>query len=100
MDHKFKKKFRMELNIAENHGIDAVKETLKRVFREWKTNHTFLYELTLVMNCKCCDHDDQNNIELSKLYTKYYNQLCEYAMKNLNGEELYYFVKNPLNRYY
>ena len=94
MDYEFKTTFWMDFNIAENYGIDAVKETFKRVFREWKTNYTFLYELTLVMNWKCWYHYENNNIKLSKLYANYYNQLCEYGINNLKGKEREDFIKN------
>ena len=94
MDYEFKTTFWMDFNIAENYGIDAVKETFNRVFREWKTNYTFLYELTIVMNLKCWDHYEKNNIEISKLYAKYYHQLRDYGLNNLKGKELEYFVNN------
>ena len=94
MDYEFKTTFRVDFTIADNYGIDAVKETFKRVFREWKTNYIFLYELTLVMNLKCWEHYKNNNIEISKLYAKYYHQLRDYSLNNLKGKELEYFVNN------
>ena len=94
MDYEFKTTFWMDFNIAEQYGIDAVKETFKRVFREWNTNYTFLYELTLVMNLKCWYHYENNNIEISKLYAKYYYKLRDYGLNNLKGKELEYFVNN------
>ena len=94
MDYEFKTTFWMDFNIAEKFGIEAVKDTFKRAFNEWKTDYTFFYELTLVMNWKCWYHYENNNIELSKLYAKYYNQLCEYGMENLKGKEREDFIKN------
>ena len=94
MDYEFKTTFWMDFNIAEQYGIDAVKETFNRVFKEWKTNYTFFYELTLVMNWKCWYHYEKNNIKLSKLYANYYNQLCEYGLNNLKGKEREDFIKN------
>ena len=94
MDYEFKTTFWMDFSIADKFGIEAVKDTFKRAFNEWKNDYTFFYELTLVMNWKCWYHYENNNIELSKLYAKYYNQLCEYGMENLKGKEREDFIKN------
>ena len=94
MDYEFKTTFWMDFNIAEQYGIEAVKDTFKRAFNEWKTDYIFLYELTLVMNLNCWYHYKKNNIKLSKLYAKYYHQLRDYGLNNLKGKELEYFVNN------
>ena len=99
MAYEFKTTFLMDFNIAEQYGIEAVKDTFKRAFNEWKTNYTFLYELTLIMNWKSWYHYEKNNIEISKLYAKYFCKLCEYGMKNLKGKEREDFYKKfILNR--
>ena len=93
MSYEFKTTFWMDFTIADKFGIEAVKETFKRAFSEWKTDYIYLTELTLVINWKCWQHYEKNNIEISKLYSEYYYQLREYGLDNLKGKELEYFIK-------
>lgn len=93
MSYEFKTTFWMDFTIADKFGIEAVKDTFKRAFSEWKTNYIYLTELTLVINWKCWEHYEKNNIEISKLYSEYYYQLREYGLDNLKGKELEYFIK-------
>ena len=93
MSYEFKTAFWMDFTIADKFGIEAVKDTFKRAFSEWKTDYIYLTELTLVINWKCWQHYEKNNIEISKLYSEYYYQLREYGLDNLNGKELEYFIK-------
>lgn len=93
MSYEFKTTFWMDFTIADKFGIEAVKDTFKRAFSEWKTDYIYLTELTLVINWKCWQHYEKNNIEISKLYSEYYYQLREYGLDNLKGKELEYFIK-------
>lgn len=93
MSYEFKTTFWMDFTIADKFGIEAVKDTFKRAFSEWKTDYIYLTELTLVINWKCWQHYEKNNIEISKLYSAYYYQLREYGLDNLKGKELEYFIK-------
>ena len=93
MSYEFKTTFWMDFTIADKFGIEAVKDTFKRAFSEWKTDYIYLTELTLVINWKCWQHYENNNIEISKLYSEYYYQLREYGLDNLKGKELEYFIK-------
>lgn len=93
MSYEFKTTFWMDFTIADKFGIEAIKDTFKRAFSEWKTDYIYLTELTLVVNWKCWYHYENNNIEISKLYSEYYYQLREYGLDNLKGKELEYFIK-------
>lgn len=93
MSYKFQTTFWMDFTIADRFGLDAIKDTFNRAFNEWKTNHIYLTELTLVMNWKCWQHYEAKNIQFSQLYQDYYYQLREYGLDNLKGNELQHFIK-------
>lgn len=81
-----------DFTIAEHFGLEAVEDTFKRAFGEWKTDYKYLTELVLVLNWKIWQHHDTNNHELAKLYDKYWREAEWYASENLKGEEYdYYF---------
>lgn len=85
--------FCSDFDIAEAFGIEAVKDTFKRAFEEWKDNYVYITELAMVMNHKCWYHFQMGRFELSKLYAEYYHKANDYAYSNLKGEELnYYFT--------
>ena len=84
--------FYEDFSIADNFGLDAIKDTYKRAFNEWKSDYKYLTELVMVLNWKMWEHGGSN-----REYTALYNDLwCEadrYACENLKGEELSYFYK-------
>ena len=41
-----------DFSIADAFGIEAIKDTFKRAFEEWKTNYKYLTELVIVLNIK------------------------------------------------
>lgn len=78
--------------IADRFGIEAVKDTYKRVFKEWRRNYKYLTELVLVLNHRCWMHYENGKMELSRLYADLYHEANDWAGENLNGEEYpYYF---------
>ena len=44
--------FWSDFSMAEQFGIEAVKDTFKRAFEEWKGDYKFLTELVMVLNHK------------------------------------------------
>lgn len=83
--------FWSDFTIADKFGLNAVKDTFNRAFREWKKNYKYLTELVIVLNDKCWYYYHNNNTELSKLYSDLYYQAREYALNNLKGEEYQYY---------
>lgn len=84
--------FYEDFSIADNYGVPAVEDTFERAFGEWKTDYKFLTELVMALNWKIWEHYDGHNERLCKLYDKLWRRADEYAMKNLKGEELDYFL--------
>lgn len=84
--------FFMDFRIAEEGGIDAVRDTFNNAFRSWKHDHVYLTELAIVMSNNSIAHYDTNK-ELSMLYTELYHKVDEYCMNNLKGEELSFYIR-------
>lgn len=90
--YEFKTTFWQDFTIADCFGIDAVKDTFKRAFNEWKTNHVYLTELAIVMNLKCWSWNNRDK-KFMELYRAYFYEVQDYAYSNLKGEELDYYFK-------
>ena len=90
-NYEFKTTFWQDFTIADKFGTDAIKDTFKRAFKEWKKDYIYLTELVLVLNWICWQHH-QENVRYSKLYAKLYEDANDYAVQNLKGKEFdYYF---------
>lgn len=89
--HEMKTTFWMDFTIADQFGLDAVKDTYERAFNEWKNNYIYLVELCLVLNWKVWQHYEEKREEYAKLYNELWEIVDEYALLNLKGEELDYY---------
>ena len=85
--------FWQDFSIADRFGVDAIKDTYKRAFNEWKSNYKYLTELVMVLNWKIWEHYEKNNKELSKVYNDLWQEADRYAVENLKGEEASYFFR-------
>lgn len=85
--------FYMDFTIADVFGVNAVKDTYKRAFEEWKSDYRMLTALVMVLNHKIWEHYEATprRNELVELYNDLWMQADEYAVTNLKGEELEYF---------
>lgn len=81
-----------DFSIADAFGKNAVEDTYDRAFREWKSNYKYLTELVMIINWKCWEHHTKLNTELSEWYGAKYYELREWALDNLEGEELDYYL--------
>lgn len=89
--YKLKTTFWDDFSIADKFGINAIKDTYKRAFAEWKTNYVYLTELVLVLNHKAWEHYTNGNESFAQLYNELWQNCNIYAHHNLKGEELSYF---------
>ena len=92
-DYKFKTTFWSDFSIADVFGVSAVEDTFNRAFEEWKTDHVYLTELVLVTNWKLWQHYNSGNMRLAKVYDELWRIADSYAVNNLKGEELSYFLE-------
>ena len=91
-DYECQTTFWEDFSIADAFGADAVKDTFKRAFAEWKGNYIYLTELVMVLNHKCWQHYGKKQ-ELSELYEKLFYEAEDYAYENLKDEKLNYFYR-------
>lgn len=82
-----------DFGIADRFGIDAVKDTYRRAFNEWKDNYKYLTELVMVLNWQCWLHYERHNEKLSRLYGELYYGANDYALEHLKGDELTYYYR-------
>lgn len=84
--------FYEDFSIAEKFGYNAIKDTFNRAFKEWKTDYKYLTELVMILNWKIWQFHGKYD-DLALLYDKYWRIADSYAMENLKGEELEYFIR-------
>lgn len=84
--------FYEDFSIADWFGVDAIRDTFKRAFEEWKGNYKFLTELVMALNWKIWEHYESNE-KYAKLYNELWEKADEYATSHLKGEELRYFYR-------
>ena len=84
--------FYEDFSIADNFGINSIKDTYNRAFKGWKDNYKYLTELVMVLNWKIWEHYE-NNRKFAEVYQELWEKADEYACTHLKGEELSYFYK-------
>ena len=84
--------FYEDFSIADMFGASAVKDTYKRAFKEWRSDHKYLTELIMVLNWKIFEHYETND-RLAQLYNTLFREADEWACENLKGDELSYYIE-------
>lgn len=80
-----------DFSIADCLGIAAIKDTYNRAFDEWKNDYKYLTELILVLNHKIWLYYEMRP-DIAKLYNSLWEKTDQYAMENLKGNELNYYL--------
>lgn len=92
-DDGFSTTFNSDFTIADAFGEDAVRDTYKRAFNEWKGQYRYLTDLVITLNHKIWEHDSKGNKALSQVYDELWKAADAYALDNLKGDELAYFLE-------
>ena len=82
-----------DFTIAEMFGVNSIKDTYKRAFKEWRRDYKYLTELVMILNWKIWQHYENGNHDLAKVYDELWKEADLYACENLKGEELSYFYR-------
>lgn len=91
--YKPKTSFYRDFSIADMFGIDAIKDTFKRAFNEWKDDTEYFTELAMALNWKMWEHDDNGNQKYIKLYYELWQQADDYVFKHWNEEQRSYYYR-------
>lgn len=84
--------FWQDFSIADMFGIDAIKDTYNRAFKEWKNDYIYLTELIMVLNWKIYQYYEKND-EYARIYNDLWVCSDEYAVNHLKDEELSYYIR-------
>lgn len=79
--------------IAVPFGVDAVKDTYRRAFDEWKSSHEYMTEMALVLNhIGWALYKKPEKKELAQVFFELYEKLDEWCYENFTEEQrAYYF---------
>lgn len=91
---EFQTTFWTDFSIADAFGNDAIKDTYRRAFKNWKDDLVYLTELVIVLNLKCWQWYEKGQEERSKLYSDMYYEADAYALDFVADDEAkarYYF---------
>ena len=85
--------FYEDFSIADNFGLEAVKDTFKRGFETAKfMGYKELTEFVMVLNWKIWEHYKSNE-QLARVYNDLWMKAVEIATSTLQGEELMYYYR-------
>lgn len=85
--------FWMDFTIADAFGVNAIKDTFNRAFKEWKSDYKMLTALVITLNHKIWQHYEAENNKLASLYNELWEQADQYAYNTLKDEALEYFLE-------
>ena len=83
--------FWSDFSIADIFGTDAIRDTFDRAFEEWKGDYRYLTELVMVLNHKIWQWYEKNET-ISRVYNELWGKADNYAIDNLEGDELRFFL--------
>ena len=80
-------------SITEKIGLDEVGAEFKTIFNDAKSDYKRLTELVMVLNHKSWQYcESVSDSMLCRLYTTLFKKAYNYAVKNLEGVALRYFL--------
>ena len=83
--------FYSDFSIADNFGVNAIRETYQNAREYWCDDYRYLTEIVMVLNWKAWEHSQR--ADYCDLYIKLFQELQDYAFDTLKGEELEYFIR-------
>ena len=85
--------FFADLSIAEwCKDANGIKDTYKRIVKEWQNNVEYMSEFVVALNQKIWMHYEQNR-ELAKVYNDLWMECDNFCREHFKGEELSYYYE-------
>lgn len=85
--------FFADLSIAERcEGAKGVKDTYKRVIKEWKNDVVYMAEFVVALNQKIWMHYEHNK-QLAKVYNDLWLECDNFCREHFKGKELSYYYE-------
>lgn len=85
--------FYADFSVADVYGVKAIRDTYRRAFGGWKSNHKMLTELVAALNHKIWYWHERGDEEYARLYDGLWREADAWGLDNLKGEELSYFLE-------
>lgn len=84
-----------DLSIADLFGPDAVRDTYRRVCRDWLDNVQYFTEFVMCLNHKIWEHYDENaeSNEMAAVYDELWRAGDDLAREHYHGEDLDYYYQ-------
>lgn len=84
-----------DLSIAELFGADAVRDTYRRVCRDWLDNVKYFTEFVMCLNHKIWEHYDESSDSnpMAALYDELWRAGDTLACEHYTGEDLDYYYQ-------
>lgn len=92
MGYKMKTPFYELFSIYDQANVDSVKGGYSILFNFYKDDYEILTELAMIINWKIWEHHGKN-AELERIYDILWSNIDAYAMANLKGRKLKYYLK-------
>lgn len=97
MNYEYFTTFWQDFDIAEAYGEQAIRDTAKRAFEEWKDDVKYLTELVMIINHKCWDFYHKGVDAMTELYGdmyyEYHEKALDYLEKKDNKDDIGYFIR-------
>ena len=91
--YKPKTTFYTDFSIADNYGVEAIKDTYNRAFNAWKNNVEYVTEFVMALNWKIWEHYNAGNDKIARLYDELWREADEWCYTNLEGDNLSYYLR-------
>ena len=88
-----KSTFFSDLSIAEWYGVKEVKDTIRRVVKNWFDDTEMFTEFVMCVNHKAWEHHQRQNSELSQLYSEKFYELQDMVYEKWDEEAQSYYYK-------